>query len=361
LFHKGADMKKIIWMIAAILVVLLAIGGYFWYAMSQPLYQPGMVRAEKNLRAPLTPPAQSGNADYWQVEPDMRLYHFAQGEGQNVLIVHGGPGMPYSQPWAGLEPLTRQYRFHYYDLRGCGKSTRPFERFESKNMYQNMQNLDQTLGLGAQIADIERLRQILGEEKLILIGHSWGGLLAALYAAEFPERVEALILVSPANMLVMPQPEAESDLFASVRQRLPADQQAEFDSFMKEYMDFNTLFTLSEGDLITRNEKFGAYYAQVMGVSSLAPQGEPGGWMVWAQYASLGRRHDYRLALKKVTAPTLVFHGSNDLQSEAASHLYAEVFPDAQFVVIEGASHFAFEEQPGEFAADVARFLTTVK
>jgi len=228
-------------------------------------------------------------------------------------------------------------------------------------MYQNMQILDQTLGLGAQIADIERLRQILGEEKLILIGHSWGGLLSALYAAEFPERVEALILVSPANMLVMPQPEAESDLFASVRQRLPADQRAEFDAFMKEYMDFKALFTLSEEDLVARNEKFGGYYAQVMNVSSLPPQGEPGGWMVWAQYVSLGTRHDYRPTLKKVTAPVLVLHGAGDLQSEAASRLYAEVFPDAQFVVIEKASHFSFEEQPAAFATAVTSFLATVR
>lgn len=69
-----------------------------------------------------------------------------------------------------------------------------------------MTTLEQTLGLGAQIADIERIRRLLGDEKLILMGHAWGGFLALLYAAEFPDRIDALILVFPADVLVMPQP-----------------------------------------------------------------------------------------------------------------------------------------------------------
>jgi proline iminopeptidase len=259
----------------------------------------------------------------------------------------------------GLEPLTKEYRFHYYDQRGCGESTRPIDRFTSSNMYQNMTELDRTLGLGAQIADIERIRQILGDDKLILIGHSWGGFLASLYAAEFPEHVEALILISPANTLVMPQPEADSDLFVSVREKLPADQQPEFDAFMKEYMNFNTLFQKSEADLLAMNEKFGEYYVQVVDVENIPTlkQGKPGGWMTWGMYVSMGQRHDYRAALKNVTAPVLVIHGADDLQSEAASRQYVEAFPNAEFAVIENASHFSFEQQPEQFASIVEKFL----
>ena len=79
--------------------------------------------------------------------------------------------------------------------------------------------MDKTLGLGAQIADIERIRQIMGEDQLILVGHSFGGFLAALYAAEFPEHVKALILVAPAEMLVMP-PDS-GGLYEQVKPLLP--------------------------------------------------------------------------------------------------------------------------------------------
>ncbi len=326
----------------------------------QPLYQPGMVRAEKNLSAPLTPPTQPADSEIWLVEPRIELAHFSAGKGRNVLVIHGGPGMPFLQPMSGLKPLNSEFRFHYYDQRGCGESTRPFDRFNSTNVYQNMTTLERTLGLGAQIADIERIRQILGDDKLIIIGHSWGGFLASLYAAEFPEYVEALILVSPANTLVMPQPGADSDLFASVRTKLPIDQQAEYDQFMKDYMDFNSIFGKSEADLVAMNEQFGKYYQQVVKIP-LSPQGKPGGWMVWAAYISMGQRHDYRPALKNVNVPVLVIHGKNDLQSEAASRMYSDTFPNAQFMVIDNADHFSFEEQPEQFVSIVKAFLESHK
>ena len=78
-------------------------------------------------------------------------------------------------------------------------------------------------------------------------------------------------------------------------------------------------------------------------------------------YVSMGQRHDYRSALQKVSAPVLVIHGADDLQSEAASRLYEEAFPNAEFAVIENAGHFSFEEQPDEFAKVVSQFLSELE
>lgn len=346
-----------IWIGLGVLLLVLAVGVVgFWYLSMQPLYKPGAAARDEGLSAPLTPPQQPADGTAWLVEPGIALTHFGVGTGRNVLVIHGGPGLPFVQQMTGLEPLTDRFRFHYYAQRGSGDSTRPIERFESSNMYRNMQQLDRTLGLGAQIADIERIRQILGEEKLILIGHSWGGFLAALYAAEFPANVEAMILIAPANVLVMPQPDKESDLFASVRARLPMEQQSEFDEFMADYMDFRTLFSKSEDELVAMNERFGRYYGTAV-AADVPTQGRSGGWMVWAQYVSMGQRHDYRKLLADVGAPTLVLHGAEDLQSEAASRLYVDALPNANFAVIQGAGHFAFEQQPEEFARIVAAFL----
>jgi proline iminopeptidase len=358
-------MKKIILIVISIVVALAAIaGGLWWYFMGKPLYEPGMVRAENNLRAPLAPPAQAGDTSFWAVEPDIQLHHFSAGQGKAVLVVHGGPGSPYSQPWAGLAPLTGSYQFHYYDQRGCGRSTRPIDTFASGNYYENMMTLDKTLGLGAQLADIERIRRILGEDKLILVGHSFGGFLAALYAAEFPEHVEALILIAPADLLVMPQ--ADGGLFEAVRKRLPEAMQADYAAYLNDYLDFQNLFARSEAELVDVNQGFAKYYGVAMGgnsssISEIPQQGKAGGWMVPALYMSMGTRHDYRAALKQVSAPVLIIHGADDLQPEAASQAYADAFPNARFQVIPHATHFPFEEQPGEFAAIVGKFLSELK
>ncbi|MBI9044672.1 MAG: alpha/beta hydrolase [Anaerolineaceae bacterium] len=357
------NRKTLLIVLGIIVILIIIVVILFLYMSSQPLYRPGMVRREENLSAPLDPPEQIGGSSTWLVETGIALEHFADGEGRNVLVIHGGPGQPFDQPGAGLSLLNDSFRFHYYAQRGCGESTRPIDRFDSPNIYQNMQTLDRTLGLGAQIADIERIRHILGEEKLILVGHSWGAFLASLYAAEFPDHVEALVLVSPANTLIMPQPDTDSDLFASVREQLNPEEQAVYDTFMEEYFDFGALFQKSEADLIAMNEKFGEYYMMVMDVEALESpdelpeQGKPGGWMVWAQYVSMGQRHDYSQALGDVQSPVLVIHGAEDLQSEAASRMYAEAFANAQFVIIPDASHASFEDQPEQFAQIVGAFL----
>jgi len=356
-------MKKMPIIIVTILIICIAtaaVGGYYmWQSFTGPLYQPGMVRAEKDLGAPLDPPAQPDEPGVWLVEADIRLRHFSSGEGIPVLVVHGGPGNPSVKPWSGLEPLTDGHAFHYYDQRGCGESTRPFDKFASPNYYENMQTLNKSLGLGAQVADIERIRRILGVEKITLIGHSFGGFIAALYATEFPERVEKLVLISPADMLVMPQ--ENGGLFPLVRERLPESRRTEFDAFIQDYLDFQKIFSKSEADLIALNNRLGEYYSLAYPNAPQASAGEagrPGGWMVWGIYLSLGQRHDYRAAMKSTAFPVLILHGAEDLQSESTTRQYLGIYPDAESAVIPGASHFMFEENAAEFARVVWKFLS---
>ncbi len=340
--------------VLVLLVLILIAGAFLWYTLRQPLYKPGMVHAGKNLRAPLAPPKQADDEHFWTVEEDIQLHHFSLGDGRNVLIVHGGPGYPYSEPWSGLEPLTGAYKFHYYDQRGSGGSTRPIDTFSSSNFYKNMMALDETLGIGAQLADIERIRQILGDDKLIIIGHSFGSFLASLYAAEFPDNVEALILIAPADVLVMPQ--KEGGFYEAVRERLPEDLQEEYVAFLSDYLDFKNLFSKSEDDLVALNKEFAKYYEAVMD-TPIPEQGKPGGWMAFAMFVSMGKQHDYRDALKDVRVPVLVIHGEDDLQTEDASRVYVDAFPNAEFQVVQHAGHFPFIGQPEEFSVIVSQFL----
>jgi proline iminopeptidase len=357
-------MKMVLIMLAIALFLVVVGVLFFFYFMGKPTYEPGMVRRGEGLRSSIVPPAQSGDQSYWQVENDIKLYHFSEGTGKNVLILHGGPGYPIRKPWAGLEPLASDYRFNYYNQRGCGKSTRPIDRLSSPNFYANMKTLDKTLGLGAQLADIERIRQILGEEKLLLIGHSFGGFLASLYAAEFPERVKALVLVAPASVLVMPS--KEGDMFELVGNLLPANLKNDYADFRQRYFDFSHIFTKSEADLVALNSEFPKYYGAALRSRNLAPPAargvnENGGWMTYAMYMSMGKRHDYRQALRSVKAPVLVVRGELDLQPEKLDRLYAECFPNSSFEEVKGAGHFMYDEQPEAFAQIVERFLSKVR
>lgn len=360
-------MKPVMLGAAIVSLLVLAVGGYlFWRAMTGPFYVPGMVRAGTSLRGPLDPPKQAGEDSYWQVEEDIRLFHSTQGQGRPILVVHGGPGYPVHGPLVGLDALTRAHKLFYYDQRGCGKSTRPCDRFSS-NFYANMKDLERTLGIGAQVADIERIRRILGEDKLILMGHSFGAFLATMYAAEFPERVEALVLVSPADVVVLP---AEGGgFFDEIRQRLPQDRRGEYDEFLKSYLDFGSVFSRSEVELAAMNRRVGEYFLAASGRSAAAWESEVpednGGWMVQALYFSMGKRHDYRPALRTVGARSLVIHGDGDVSPESVSRRYAEWLPSARLHVLKGGrtrgGHFPFSEQPEAFAAVVSEFLAETR
>ncbi len=101
-----------------------------------------------------------------------------------VVIIHGGPGMSscYFQDY--LLFLEKKFRVIYYDQRGCGFSQiKP----DLKNYTMNVL-----------VNELEMLRKdVARSEKIILIGHSFGGLLAMNYSAQYPGHVESLILISP--------------------------------------------------------------------------------------------------------------------------------------------------------------------
>lgn len=100
-------------------------------------------------------------------------------DGQPVLFLHGGPG-------GGTSPTHRRffdpahYRIVLFDQRGAGKST-PLGEYR--------QNTTDLL-----IADIERLREMLGIEQWLVFGGSWGSTLALAYGEARPDRCLGFVL-----------------------------------------------------------------------------------------------------------------------------------------------------------------------
>jgi proline iminopeptidase len=102
--------------------------------------------------------------------------------GNTVIALHGGWGAEHSYLVPAIKPLASEYRFVLYDQRGSLRSpaTPP-----AKITYANL------------IEDLDQLRQRLGLEKVTLMAHSMGNMLAYGYLRAHPERVAGLILVGP--------------------------------------------------------------------------------------------------------------------------------------------------------------------
>ena len=342
-------MKRVAWLVAALLGGLAILAWVGWWWIGRPVYVPGSLASRADLA-----PIGSALAPTLEVAPGITLHSFVDGRGPLTVVVHGGPGIPPSAPWPGLVPLTDERQFLYYHQRGSGRSTRPIDVPEGEGFTERLAHVEGTLGLGQQLADIERIRRIYGAPQIALVGHSFGAFLAALYAAEFPDAVSELVLIAPAGVLRLPSD--DGDLFAMIRARLAPEAQSEFDAFVSGYFDFGpTLFERREATQVALQEELGGWYARVAELPR-APSAEPGGWMVWAMYISMGRRHDYTEALAAIRAPTLVVHGSEDLQPLSVSEAYAAAIPGAELRVVQGGGHFVHYTHPG-VVSDLIRDL----
>jgi proline iminopeptidase len=345
------------WIITLAVVAAVVVVGAFAVKrfIESPMFTPGTV-AERIARAGerFDPPPSDPAPDRWAVAPGIELYHDSFGAGEDLLLVHGGPGFPFpGRPRAAVR-LAERYRVHVYDQRGCGRSTRPIQAAPAGSFYAGLTTVERTVGFAEQIADIERVRRRLGRDRLVLVGHSFGALIAALYAAEFPDRVRALVLVAPAPLFVMPQ---ESDLFTLMRARLPETERPAYDAYMAGYFDFKKALTLDEAALSRHYGEMRRYYRLAEGARPEPDRGDAGGWMTLALFAGLGMRHDWRPALARITAPTLVVHGRRDMQPETATASIASGIRGAQLVTFADASHFVLDDAPDAFADAALRFL----
>src|SRR6059036_886843 len=114
----------------------------------------------------------------------VRLYTRRVGHGPPVVVLHGGPGAHHDYLRPQYDHLAEGGRtLLYYDQRGGGRSPVP---------------RDVPVGWREHVVDLEALRGDWGLDQLTLLGYSWGGLLALLYALEHPDRVARLALVSSA-------------------------------------------------------------------------------------------------------------------------------------------------------------------
>jgi proline iminopeptidase len=115
----------------------------------------------------------------------VHLFSRQVGSGPLVVVLHGGPGASHDYLLPQYDLLAKGRTLFYYDQRGGGQS--PVSR-------------DTPVGWREHVADLEEIRGELGLARLTLCGYSWGGLLAVLYLLEHPDRVEHLVLVSPASI-----------------------------------------------------------------------------------------------------------------------------------------------------------------
>lgn len=279
-----------------------------------------------------------GHQVYWEISGNP--------EGKPAVFLHGGPG-------AGCSPAHRRlfdpkkYRVLLFDQRGCGRS-KPHASLENNTTWDL-------------VKDVESLRAIMGVEKWLVFGGSWGSTLALAYAETHPAHVSELVVRGiftlkkreidwyyqngASNLFpdlwenfLAPIPESErGDLVDAYRKRLTGTD-------AKAQIEAARAWSVWEGSTIKLlpNRQNSTSYGQDQFALAFARIENHyfvhGGWMTDGQLI--------KDAHKLKSIPGIIIQGRYDVCTPAVTawELH-KAWPEAQFVIVDDAGH-AFDE-PG--------------
>jgi pimeloyl-ACP methyl ester carboxylesterase len=254
----------------------------------------------------------------------------------------GGPGFSslYLQTLGGLD---KHFTLILIDPRGTGGSDRPADA----SAYR----------IEDYVADLEAVRVGLGIERIDLLGHSHGGVVAMAYASSCPERVGRLVLASTlarfsaehaSAMEAAMASRADEPWYGDARAALEAEQSGEL-------RDDEALSALVMRELPFY---FARYGATEEGYVRVLAQEPVNGDALGLFNSDIMATFDLRSELARITADTLVITGSADfITGPMCSREIAAEIAHAQTVMMEDAGHFTFVEAPEVFRREVVGFL----
>ena len=263
------------------------------------------------------------------------------------FVLHGGPVLDssYLRPW--LSPLAQAMQLVYVDYRSTGRSTRmALETCTIENM----------------IDDLEALRLHLGLDRIVVLGHSFGGILAMPYAIKYPHSVSHLTLMATTPYW---GEQGEAGKWANLERLASArpDLAPVVAEYIKGYAEHGLGATDEEAK--AKFQKTLALWFHRVDPQKIAEIGRDiadrtifstqlSNWMMKNEMP----KYDMRPRLHEITAPTLILAGRWDFRTTPEdTKVMQQEISGAELVVFEESSHMLYIEEQDKFVATVIDFM----
>lgn len=271
--------------------------------------------------------------------------HFIEkmGSGEPILVLHGGPGISHDYLVPHFQTLAKNYEIIFYDQRACGKTEFPSDTT--------------SINIDTYVDDLEAIRNHLKIERLNLLGHSWGALLALKYGIKHPENLSKLMLVSPApsnsdyfdkTFANMQQKRSDEDTKVLIQTMMSKEfENRQEEAFRKVILlgDKTNLADQSEIEELYKPMTFDAEAANsLLIVSSLLER----------TFFNFDITNE---GLDKITCPTIIIIGDLDNVPFSSNQAIQDNMQDCQLKVIKKCGHYPFFESPKEFNYTINDFL----
>ncbi len=257
------------------------------------------------------------------------------------FVLHGGPGGDHTGYKPGLTPLAEEMQLVYIDNRGSGHSAKgPQESYSLEN----------------NVEDIEALRQHLGLEKIVLHGHSYGGMVAQTYALRYPENVAGLLLLttSPsyefldkAKRIVEEKGTPEMKEIAQVLWDGAFSSKEQLSRF---YELMAPMYSVTHNANPSEEERRAALDARERSNRCYEALNEGFGGFL--------KTFDLRDQLPSITAPTLVMGAMHDWITPAEDSVeIARLIPQSELIIFEKSSHSVIKDEHDHYLSVVIDFV----
>lgn len=265
-----------------------------------------------------------------------RLHARAIGSGTPMLVIHGGPAFDHNYFLPELDRLADLGRLVYYDARGRGRSS-PEVRVED-------------ISLESEVADLDAVRAWSGAQRVALLGHSWGTVVALEYVIRHPDRVSHLVLLNPAPASQEGEVRTRAH-FGTIR---PPDVQARLAELRADP-------AFHAGDIATEADYLRLHFAPTVADAAVLndlvarirryfrPEDVVRARAIGDRLEALSwNREDYDLLpqLRGLDVPTLVVSADREFIPVDIARDIAAALPDSRFEVIPDCGHFSFIDQP---------------
>lgn len=271
---------------------------------------------------------------------ECKLYCEVEGDAAPLVLLHGGPGATHHEFHPHFSRASDSANVIYYDQRGCGQS----DAEPGPDGYSVEQAAN----------DLEKLRQRLGIDRWVVLGHSYGGLLAQVYATKFPDRVSGLVLVS-------------SSLAMSVRGRSPR-----WPGYLSNEERVKIGEVRRHGELSVAQQIYNAFlngdwkrqnfYRPTR--EEIARQAVYGWKPAPGFRDAMGRsiaQIDLKGAFDRCPIPTLIIEGTYDLSwNTDKPEILHKNHPQANLVMVDLAGHSPFADSPARFFGTLRKFMDSL-
>lgn len=280
------------------------------------------------------------------------LYVEEEGSGTPLVLINGGPGGThhYFHPWFGR---ARDYaRVIYYDQRGTGLS----DYEPGPDGY----SVEQA------VSDLDAIRSALDIDKWVLLGFSYGGFLAQYYTTTYPQHVAGLILVgaSPGMWTDL----GESRQYDYITQ-VEIEKMREIRTRLRELREREGWSREKYVQLIVYNNHINGDWKRQNFYKPTPEEFAHGALYEWVQDANFNsimnqsqQKVDLTGAFDGNPIPTLLLEGKWDLTwGDAKPAKLSRNHPSARMIVIEGAGHSIYNENPDVFFGALEEFVTGLR